>query len=511
MTGQKIFFNQKKLKETLSVVFVFGAVLSFFLLLSCKVFTPDLTARILRIESGLIPEPGIVIEGLAPQRMALSDRMELYRIPGVSIAVINDFKIEWAKGYGVKETGMDDPVTTDTLFQAASISKPVAAFAALYFIEQGHLGLDEDVNSKLVSWKVPENEFTKEKKVTLRRIMSHSAGLTVHGFRGYAQAEDVPSLLQILDGDKPANSASIRVDSIPGSRYRYSGGGYTVMQQLLIDVSGKPFPAIMRETVLDKIGMIHSTYEQPLPESLAAKAARAHRLNGAMIKGRWHAYPEMAAAGLWTTPSDLCRFAIEIMLSRAGKSNKVLSQEMIQEMLTDQNENVGLGLFLWDEEEDFRFMHGGSNEGFRCGLVAYPEKGQGAAVMTNGDYGGNLLSEILRSLAEEYGWKHFRPKEKEVAEINPEIYDAYAGTYQLTPASRLEITREGNRLFANPIRVIPTAYVKCEIFPESENVFFMTRTDQKITFIRDKEGAVTGLVLEQRGQRRKAVKLEQKS
>jgi len=508
MTGQRIFFDQKKLKNTLSIVFIFGAVFSLFLLLFCKAYAPDLTERIQRIESGLVPEPGIVIKGQAPQRMTLLDRMELYKVPGVSIAVIHDVKIEWAKGYGVKEMGGDDPVTPETLFQAASISKPVAAFATLYFVEQGLLDLDEDVNQKLVSWEVPENEFTKEKKVTLRGIMSHSAGLTVHGFGGYAQGKEVPSLLQILDGEKPANSASIRVDIKPGSKYRYSGGGYTVMQQLLIDVLGKPFPDIMRETVLDKIGMKNSTYEQPLPESIEVHAARAHRINGNMIKGRWHVYPEMAAAGLWTTPSDLCRFAIEIMLSRAGKSNRVLSREMVRNMLTDQNENVGLGLFLWNEGKDFRFMHGGSNAGFKCTLVVYPEKGQGAAIMTNGDYGGILNSEILRSLSAEYGWKDFKPTEKAVVKINPEIYDAFAGTYQLTPARKLEVTREGSHLFIEPIQVIPTEYVKCEIFPESENMFFMTRTDQKITFTRDKEGKVTGLILEQRGRKRKAAKLD---
>jgi CubicO group peptidase (beta-lactamase class C family) len=508
MTKKRILFNQKKLKDALSIVFVFGTVLFLFLLLFCKSFNPVPVARIQKIESGLIPEPGIVIKGRAPQRMTLSDRMEFYKIPGVSIAVINDFKIEWAKGYGVKEMGGDDPVTTETLFQAASISKPVAVFAALYFVEQGLLDLDEDVNRKLVSWKVPENEYSKEKKVTLRGIMSHSAGLTVHGFGGYAQGKEFPSLIQILEGEKPANSAPIRVDILPGSIFRYSGGGYTVMQQLLIDVLGRRFPEIVRETILDKIGMLHSTYEQPLPESLEAQAARAHRINGNIIKGRWHAYPEMAAAGLWTTPSDLCRFALEIMLSRVGKSNSVLSQEMIQEMLTVQKGSVGLGLFLWDEGEDFRFMHGGSNEGYRCRLVAYPEKGQGAAVMTNGDYGGNLLAEVFRSLSDEYGWKHFRPTEKTVADISPEIYEAYAGTYQLTPARKLKISREGDRLFADPIQVFPTGNIKCEVFPESETVFFMTQTNQKITFTKDTEGIVTGLILEQSGRRRNAKRLD---
>jgi len=509
MTGQRIFFNQKKLKNTFSIVFVFAVVFSLFLLLFCKAFTPDHTARIQRIESGLIPEPGIVIKGLAPQRMALSDRMELYKVPGVSIAVINDFEIEWAKGYGVKEMGGDNPVTPKTIFQAASISKPVAAYAALYFVEKGLLDLDEDVNRKLISWKVPENEFTSAKKVTLCGIMTHSAGLTVHGFGGYAQGKQIPTLIQILDGEKPANSDPIRVDVEPGTKSRYSGGGFTVMQQLMIDVSGKAFPEIMQETVLDKIGMVNSTYEQPLPKLLEAQAARAHRINGNMIKGRWHMYPEMAAAGLWTTPTDLCRFALEIMLSKKGKSNKVLSQKMAQEMLTVQYESMGLGLPLWHEGKDFRFMHGGSNAGFKCILVAYPERGQGAAIMTNGDQGSNLYQEILRSLSDEYGWKDFKPRVKVVASVSEEIYEGYVGTYEFNQMRQIKITREGSRLFADPIFVNPTGYAKCEIYPESETVFFMLlQTDQIIRFIKDTEGKVTGLILEYRGRKMKAVKLK---
>jgi CubicO group peptidase (beta-lactamase class C family) len=483
------------------------STLTLFLALYCSPARADLEARIQRIENGLEPEPGIVLKGQMPQKAVLLDRMSAYKIPGVSIAVINDYKIEWARGYGVKEAGENDPVTVRTLFQAASISKPVAALATLYFVEQGLLDLDDDVNGKLRSWRVPDNEFTSSKKVTLRGMMSHNAGLTVHGFRGYGQGEEVPSLHQVLDGEKPANSKAIRVDKEPGTGFRYSGGGYTVIQQLLIDVKGKPFPEIMRETVLDKLKMIDSTYEQPLPESLANQAATAHRMNGKAIQGKWHTYPEMAAAGLWTTPADLCRFAIEVMKSRKGRSQRVLSQKMIRQMLTEQAEGIGLGLFLWDEGEDFRFMHGGSNEGFRCVLMAYPEKGQGAAIMTNSDYGGSLMSELLRSLSTEYGWKHFRPVEKDVAEIDPDTYEEYAGIYQVTPSRKIKITREGDRLFADPIFVIPSGDTQCEIFPESETVFFMTRASQKITFTRDEKGKVNGLFLEDGGRRMKAKKL----
>jgi hypothetical protein len=216
----------------------------------------------------------------------------------------------------------------------------------------------------------------------------------------------------------------------------------------------------------------------------------------------------MAAAGLWTTPTDLCRFAIELMDSRKGKSQRVISQKIIRQMLTEQAEGIGLGLFLWDKGKDFRFMHGGSNEGFRCVLIAYPEKGQGAAIMINSDYGGNLMSELLRSLSTEYGWKHFRPEEKAVAEISPVIYEEYAGTYQVTPSRKIEIIREEKRLFAEPIFVIPSGDTRCEIFPESETVFFLTEASQKITFTRDEKGKVDGLILEDRGRKMKASRLD---
>jgi CubicO group peptidase (beta-lactamase class C family) len=509
MPKEKAFTSRPRLKNGFFIAVLIICLFSFFLTIDCKISSPDLEARIQRIEKGLVPQPGIVIKGQTASRLSLADRMEAYKIPGVSIAVIDNFKIEWAKGYGVKDEESSDPITPKTLFQAASISKPVAAFGALYFVEKGLLDLDEDVNGRLTSWKVPENQFTDKKKVSLRGIMTHSAGLTVHGFGGYAQGKQVPTLIQILDGEKPSNSAPIRVDVEPGKKNRYSGGGFTVMQQLMIDVSGKTFPEIMRGTVLDKIGMEDSTYEQPLPESHSEQGARAHRVNGTMIKGKWHAYPEMAAAGLWTTPTDLCRFALEIMLSKKGKSNKVLSQKMVQEMLSAQNESVGLGLPLWNEGKDFRFMHGGSNAGFKCVFVAYPERGQGVAIMTNGDQGSNLYQEILRSLSTEYGWKDFKPREKAVASISEEIYESYTGTYEFNQVRQIKITKEERRLFADPIFVNPTGYAKCEIYPESETEFFMTQqTDQIITFTKDTEGKVTGLILEYRGRKMKAAKLD---
>jgi len=360
-------------------------------------------ARIERIGNGI--DPIELTKGEAPVSLNIEKLMKLYNVPGLSVAVIEDYKIAWTKCYGVTEPGGTVPVTPKTLFQAGSISKPVAAAGMLALVQEGKLSLDEDVNQRLKSWKVPENEFTKEQKVTLRRLASHSAGLTVHGFPGYDLDEKVPTLLQIFNGEKPANTAAIRVDFVPGSDERYSGGGITIEQQLMSDVSGKPFPELMKETVLDKIGMKDSSYDQPLPPARAASTAGGTYGDGKLVHGKWHVYPEMAAAGLWTTPTDLAKFAIEIALSKQGKSNKVLTQKTAEEMLTMQSKNFGIGFGL-SKDRPGEFEHNGADEGFQALLKMNSDTGQGVALMANSDYGILVAEEFLRSLAKEYNWEY---------------------------------------------------------------------------------------------------------
>jgi CubicO group peptidase (beta-lactamase class C family) len=363
----------------------------------------DQETRVRRVETAVVDLP--MGEGQAPLRMDLLQSMKLYNVPGLSIAVIDDYKMVWAKGYGVIETGSSTPVTPKTLFQAGSISKPVAATGALSLVEHGKLVLDENVNEKLKSWKVPENELTKNEKVTLRRLMSHTAGLTVHGFPGYDINDAVPTLVQILNGEKPANTAAIRVDILPGTKEVYSGGGVTIEQQLMMDVTGKAFPALMRELVLDKLGMADSSYEQPLPPARAAMTASGTYAGGKVVHGRWHIYPEMAAAGLWTTPTDLSKFAIEIALSKLGKANRVLSEKMTNEMLRPVMEAAGLGLFM-DKNNPGQFGHNGANEGFQAILTMNAESGKGVAIMANSDNGIAVGDLLLRSVAKEYGWNY---------------------------------------------------------------------------------------------------------
>lgn len=441
----------------------------------------SLAERRARVEKGLLT---VVTLKDQPKSFTLAERMAHYKVPGVSIAVINNGQLEWANGYGVTEVGGTTPVTDATLFQAASISKPVAVMGMLALVEKGVLKLDEDVNARLKSWQVPENEFTKEQKVTLRRLASHSAGLTVHGFLGYAADLAVPTPVQVLDGQKPANSAPVRVNVTPGSLWRYSGGGLTVMQLLMTDVTGKPFPALMQELVLDKLDMKHSTYEQPLPAARVGQAASGHRQSGALIKGKWHTYPEMAAAGLWTTPSDLARFAIAIQQANAGQVGKVLSPAMTKQMLTKQSGAYGLGVGVGGTGKTATFSHGGSNEGFKCMLFAYVETGQGVVVMTNGDQGSALTREIFHSVAREYGWPDFKPIERTLAQIKPEVLPAYVGEYEIN--GKVAVSTENGKLYLQP-----PGQGKQELFPASETEFFLLTDNVRLVFLKDAQGVVT--------------------
>jgi CubicO group peptidase (beta-lactamase class C family) len=359
-----------------------------------------LDQRIQRIQDHIISP---VIGKGAVDGPSLADHMAALHVPGVSIAVIHDGVIEWARGFGVTRIG-GPAVTPDTLFQAASISKPVSALAVLRLVESGKLNLDTDVNQYLKTWKVPENQFTAKAKVTLRTLLTHTSGITVRGFPGYAANSPLPTVVQILNGEPPANTPRIFVDAVPGTSGRYSGGGYVVAQQLLEDVTGISFPRLMQESVLAPIGMTRSTFEQPMPASRLKEVATPYDSGGRAVPGGPHVYPEMAPAGLWTTPSDLARYATEVQKALAGKS-AVLSAAMARQMLTPSGQ--GLGPQTGGRKENPYFAHSGSNEGYKCYFVAY-NNGDGAVIMTNGDSGAHLANDILRTIAYEYKWPDFQ-------------------------------------------------------------------------------------------------------
>jgi CubicO group peptidase (beta-lactamase class C family) len=377
-----------------------------------------------------------------------------FGVPGMSWALIEHSEIAHAGAFGIQAATGSRPTTNATRFQACSISKPIAAFAMLRLVDRGLLDLDADINDMLVSWRLPRNSDWQP-VVTLRHLVSHSAGLTTSGFPGYKRSAKLPTAVEILTGVHPANTFGVRVDAIPGTQFRYSGGGTLAMQQLLEDVTRTPFPTLMRELVLDPLGMADSDYTQPPPERVHDVLASGHDEFGTPVEGGWHVYPELATAGLWTTPSDLCRYALAVQAAYAGGAGALLSQPLAQEMLTSQMPSsdqtgglsaVGLGPFVAEAGAAPRFGHSGGNEGFRCHLLAYRDGGIGAAVMTNSDAGGWVLQHAYAAIAEAYAWPEYPMNMVEPNWPSAAILAACSGTYQLRDGFELTITPVGHGL-----------------------------------------------------------------
>lgn len=390
---------------------------------------------------------------------SIAERMKHYGVPGVSIAVINDGKIAWTKTYGVMDKESKSPVTKNTLFQAASISKPVTAYGALRLVEQNKVGLNEDINTYLKSWKLPDNDFTKEKKVTLKNLLNHSGGTTVHGFLGYSPGLPVPTLVEVLNGTPPANSGAIFVDKIPEESYRYSGGGYNIIQQMMIDVENKPFPEIMRALVLDPLEMNNSTYVQPLQGTQLSMAATGYLPDGSMTKGKRHTYPEMAPAGLWTTAEDLAKFAINIQETLKGQSEKGLSKAMTVKMLTPfVEEFIGLGIFINKKKDEIYFAHGGWNEGFSSELIAHKDKGYGVVILTNANH-PRFISELIRSVALTYEWDEYVPVYNKM-KTDPSFIAEISGRYRISGSRLIEIYQNNKQLLSKELGEEPTELIK---------------------------------------------------
>lgn len=435
----------------------FFILLGIFLFQSCAE-TPKIDATsdaIKKVETGLTTPIYIV----GDSTWTIQERMEHYGVPGVSISVIQNGKIEWSNTYGVMEKGSESLVNENTLFQAASISKPVTAYGALTLVEQKKVELQEDINTYLKSWKLPENEFTKDKKVTLKNLLNHSAGITVHGFLGYSTDLPVPSLVQVLNGTPPANSPPSVVDKIPEESFRYSGGGYNIVQQMMIDVEGKSFPTIMNDLVLQSLEMNNSSYHQPLTGEQLTRAATGYLPDGTMVKGKRHTYPEMAPAGLWTTATDLAKFAVNIQETLKGKSDKGLSKEMTKKMLTPFVEDfIGLGIFVAKKQDEIYFEHGGWNEGFSSQLMAHQDKGYGVVVLTNANQ-PDFISELIRSVARTYEWDDYVPTYTKM-EDEPEVIAEISGRYLINGNRILEVSQNNKKLTSKELGEEPKELVK---------------------------------------------------
>ncbi len=412
-------------------------------------------------------------------RWTIEERMKHYGVPGVSIAVIKDYKIVWSKAYGVMNKESKEPVTLSTLFQAGSISKPVASYGALSLADKDEIELEENVNSYLTSWKIPDNEFTENKKVGLKHLVSHTGGLTVHGFLGYSPDLEVPSLVEVLGGLPPANSPAIFVDKEPEKSFRYSGGGYTVMQQMMIDLKGKPYPELMDELVLSPLGMSNSTYEQPLKNEMLSRAATGYLPDGSMTKGERHTYPEMAAAGLWTTSEDLALFAIDVQNTYKGTSEKVLSKEMAHLMLTPFVEDfVGLGLFLNKKGEEIYIGHGGWDEGFSSELIAHKTKGYGVVVLTNSNH-PDFISELIRSVALTYDWESYVSVYAQQT-IDLDKASLISGRYKVHKDDLIEIYGGNDKLYIKQL-----GQDAVELMQISDTTYISREKNEAIQFSKD--------------------------
>ena len=433
----------------------------------------DVLARMARVENGLLSP--VLVKG--DPGWNISERMKFYEVPGVSIAVIENFKIAWAKGYGVKDVLTGESVRENTMFQAASISKSFNATAIMKEVQEGKLSLDANVNDYLQSWKLPENEFTAKNKVTLANLLSHTGGITVSSFSGYPAAAAVPTVQQILRGESPANNPPVAVEMEPGKTFSYSGGGATIAQLVLIELEKKPYPQIMNEFILTPLQMTHSTFAQPLPEALKNQMAAGHS-GGQPVDGKFFIYPELAAAGLWSTPTDLAKFAIEHQLSILGRSNKILAPEWEEKMITPYiSDNYGMGFNIYGKKGTY-FEHSGGNRGFASLLLAHKTKGYGMVVMINSD-AFDLILEILRAIANEYEWEDYLPEPYTIVPVPAEKLQRYAGRYLLNDDNVISVNWENGHLRAERSGQEPT-----EIFPIAENEFISKQENMKLEFLK---------------------------
>lgn len=468
-----------------------------------KKYAPEIELKIKEVENNL----GFWIRIEGEPNLTLKDRMKFYHVNGVSIAIIKDYKIEWARGYGWADSTEQRRVTTGTLFQAGSISKSLNGVGVLKMAQDKRLNLYADINDYLTTWKFPYDSLSKSKKITLANLLSHTAGLSVHGFPGYERGDTIPTLIQVLNGETPANTAAVRSAFEPGLKHEYSGGGTTISQLIVQDITGKPYDEFMWKNVLKPMGMKNSFYTQPPPGDKQKLLASGYYNDGKEVKGKYHIYPEQAAAGLWTNPTDLAHYIIETQLALQGKSNKVLSQGTTKLRLSPYiDKSAALGVFIIKRGEQTFFQHSGSDEGFVSQYYGSMEGGNGVVVMVNSDNVA-ITEEVLNSVATVYGWKGFynplqRPK---IIAVPQDILENYVGEYKFKAEDKFYIKisfKNGRFFYSEP------GWDGFELFAGAENDFFSRENPVGITFIKDAAGKVIELEYHNRSRNEKFIKVK---
>jgi len=449
-------------------------------------YSAEIEGRISKVEKSLIGW----VQTQDQTTWTLAERMTLYNVKGLAIAVVHNYKIEWVRGYGWADESEKRPVNEKTLFQAASISKSLNGIGVLKLVQDKKLDLNADINNYLTSWKFPYDEKSKGEKITTMELLSHTAGINIDGFPGYAAGEELPSLFQILEGQKPANTKAIRSMNEPGTNFVYSGGGVIVSQMIVMDITHKPYEEYMQKNVLNPLGMKSSFFNQPPLKKKKNLLATGYKASGEEVSGKYHIYPEQAAAGLWTNPVDLSRYIIETQLSYQGKSSKVLTPEMTKLRITPVFKDAALGVFVNTNGSPKYFMHQGGNKGFSCQYVGSFAGGEGMAVMTNSDNGA-ILDEIVNSVASVYNWKdYYKPVIKKVIELPENLLDKYIGKYDLE-GTQVNLARRNKEL---TISFSSGIFWKVQF---TSNVdFFIREYRVDLRFVSDQQGNVTGFTID---------------
>jgi CubicO group peptidase (beta-lactamase class C family) len=408
-----------------------------------------------RLATNVLPIVRIKGENL---RYTMDERRAHYACPAVGLAVIDGGELAWAAGYGDYEDGSDRKIDADTMFSGASISKTYTAMLALQLVERGVWNLDADVNRYLKSWQVPQNEFTRQQPVTLRWLLSHKAGTTIHGFGRYPHDKPMPAALDILKGPVQfmnGTTKGVFVDKVPGGTTRYSGGGTTIVEQMLEDATGKRFHQLASENIFEPLGMKHSTFEVPLPARFHDITACGHE-GGSRLPEKFCSVPAVAAGAIFCSPADHARFMVACRDAYFGKKGAILNQQLAQQMMTIQGGHgeFGLGWEIMGTGPNRRFGHGGSNDGYQCESTCYLEDGKGAVVMTSADSGLIFYWEVFNAVADMYAWRDFMLEEKVVQKIPEAEFPRYAGEYDIVAgvdAPGMKIWGENGKLMSQII------------------------------------------------------------
>lgn len=446
-------------------------------------YAPETLQKIKEVEENIVGN--IILNDERPNTIA--ERMAKYKVKGMSIAVIHDYKIAWAKGYGWADEGEKRPVTAETLFEPGSISKTLNALGILKLAQEKKVDLHADINTYLSSWKFPYDSLSKGKKITLAHLLSHTGGLSTHGFPGHNINGPIPTVFEVLDGKKPAVTPAVRSLFEPDLKFQYSGGGTTISQVLLTDVTKQVYDVWMYENVLKPIGMANSTYAQPPAKDKRHLCASAYNQDGSPIADKFHVYPEQAAAGLWMTPSDLCRYIIDMQLAWQGKPSKVLNPEMVKLHLTPYNNGpTAMGTFVEDHEGAKYFEHGAGNDGFCGQFYGSLEGGYGVAIFLNTD-SPKLIPEVINSVAKAYNWKNFyrAPQRKKAIEVPDNVLKTYEGIYIFDDTWAAVGKKDGQYHFF-------TSGMYVNMYYTTPTCFFNEEFRAVKEFIKDEKGNIVG-------------------